>query len=526
MIRKYNKIINFLILMVVFVASYLFCYMINKNIKIESLYMDDLHNYFYYLRYDFWTYAFGCVEGQTHYRPIFYGILYLVFKIVSKNLYRVIIINVLFNTIVATLIYYIVTKFNIRRTLALFCSYMYILSHLSCFLLGQAIGILDSISLVFVLSIFYICIKYFFCEDDKTINKYQILICILYFLLAMTYERYIPIVSIIFLIFFIKFLFYDKKSIKYLLNIIILMIETIIIFGIRFMMLKSIIPIGTGNSDVAENFNINQVLYFIVSQIKYMFGINVGPEHLCGIDFNNVEKSIQNIIIISIICIIAIFMIYIIYKIKSLTKAISNKKNNNYIKTILEHFYFELISISFIIINIVSSSITIRLEMRWVLVSFVVFMIYFSYMINNILNINCKLRLFNKCIIYIILILFLLLKTKYELYYRTFYDNIYFIHDLKLTNKIADETIYKYGLDEMKNKRVYILSNLYQLSGKIEYYFYEPYYEEINTEDIHYITFLENGLDVNNEEDVKLFTDPNNIVLAEDYANLSYVRIN
>ena len=78
----------------------------------------------------------------------------------------------------------------------------------------------------------------------------------------------------------------------------------------------------------------------------------------------------------------------------------------------------------------------------------------------------------------------------------------------------------------MKNKRVYILYNLYQLSGKIEYYFYEPFTGELNKEDIHMITFLKDGLDINKPEDAEIITNPNNIVLAENYQDFSYYPIN
>ncbi len=51
---------------------------------------------------------------------------------------------------------------------------------------------------------------------------------------------------------------------------------------IRAFTIGTVLPAGTGGTQVAETLNIPQAIGFAFSQAAYIFGINAGPEHLNG----------------------------------------------------------------------------------------------------------------------------------------------------------------------------------------------------------------------------------------------------
>ena len=51
---------------------------------------------------------------------------------------------------------------------------------------------------------------------------------------------------------------------------------------IRAFTIGSILPAGTGGTQVADTFSLADTFKYAVSQIAYVFGINAGPEHLNG----------------------------------------------------------------------------------------------------------------------------------------------------------------------------------------------------------------------------------------------------
>ena len=101
-----------------------------------------------------------------------------------------------------------------------------------------------------------------------------------------------------------------------------------------------------------------------------------------------------------------------------------------------------------------SSSVTIRVEMRWVYVSFAASLLYFSYLLGV-----SRLPLGT-----LFCLAFICLRLPVERYYRSYFPQIYFWEDQDRMNSLAEETIEKYGREGVLGKQVYILENKYKMS--------------------------------------------------------------
>ena len=492
-----NRAFEVFKIVLLFACFLLLSFFVNKDVNIRSFYMDDLQNYYYFLRMDIFKYAFSFSEAGLHYRPISYSLLYLIFQIVTGNISYINIVNNVISAFLATFFYIFARHMKISNVLSIAVSIFYIFTHFSYFQIGQAIGIIESSAMFFAFLNLYFVISYLNNDNYERKNRNNlILIYITIFLLCFTHERY----ASLFLVDFIAIIM--KRDDNIVKKEIILIALGIIFVLIRYLAVRTIIPIGTSKSNVVETFEITRFFEFIKDEIKYIFGINAGLAYLSGINFNDCSELIKKICYVSIVMYISIFIIYIITKI--------TKRNTNKIS-----FKIDALLLLSALMFVISSSVTIRVEMRWIYSSFMIFILYGSYMLDEIFKRNIKIL---SVIVASVFLVFFVSRNIVELYYRSFYNNIFFFSDLRITNSLADETIYKYGKEDFKNKRVYIFANYFNIAGKSVYYFYEPFYNEINYNDeepvLHFIDDYDRL--------VELSKDDNNIVLCENYETFNY----
>lgn len=123
-------------------------------------------------------------------------------------------------------------------------------------------------------------------------------------------------------------------------------------------------PAGT---DVVDTMSPASVLHFVLSQIAYLFGINAGPEHLNGQNFREAPMGIM------ILIGVADFMLLLLV-LAFLLKLIQLRKN------CVRYLQTAFLFVAFIGACIVCSSVTIRVEMRWVYVSYGAALLFLSWM--------------------------------------------------------------------------------------------------------------------------------------------------
>ena len=212
-------------------------------------------------------------------------------------------------------------------------------------------------------------------------------------------------------------------------------------FGIRSLAIGSFIPKGTGGTEVQDGFSLTKALSHAFSQVFYIFGIQAGPDYLAGIPWEEVGRKHRYVIYASIAVLAFSILLALLFAIR---KGKLKK----------EFFGKNILFLCFIALCIGCSSITIRVEMRWVYVSFAAALLYFAYLLGNT---GMPIPTF-------FALLFVCLRFPAEMKYRESFPRIYFWEDQDRMNSLAEQTIGKYGRDYVLGKQVYILENNYKMS--------------------------------------------------------------
>ena len=269
--------------------------------------------------------------------------------------------------------------------------------------------------------------------------------------------------------------------------------QAFLFYAIRKFAIGSFVPKGTGGTEVTESFKLEEALQNAFAEVYYIFGFQKGPEYLNGIPWENVAGNIRKLVYASIgVLGITVFLCFIFALIRIFKTDKSTGKNaakstgsnaenatgknttddlvNNSVSDSGINLRIEqkqeklarlrsfignnILFLLFIAMCIGSSSVTIRVEMRWVYVSFAASLLYFSYLLGV-----SKLPLGT-----IFCLAFIFLRLPVERYYRSYFPQIYFWEDQDRMNSLAEETIEKYGREGVLGKQVYILENTYKMS--------------------------------------------------------------
>ena len=218
-------------------------------------------------------------------------------------------------------------------------------------------------------------------------------------------------------------------------------VQAFLFFGIRSLAIGSFIPKGTGGTEVHEGFSLAKAFSHAFSQVFYIFGIQAGPDYLAGIPWEEVGRKHRYVIYASIAVLAFSILLALLF-------AILKGKLKK------EFFGKNILFLCFIALCIGCSSITIRVEMRWVYVSFAASLLYFAYLLGNT---GMPMPTF-------FALLFVCLRFPAEMKYRESFPRIYFWEDQDRMNSLAEQTIGKYGRDYVLGKQVYILENNYKMS--------------------------------------------------------------
>ena len=218
-------------------------------------------------------------------------------------------------------------------------------------------------------------------------------------------------------------------------------VQAFLFFSIRSLAIGSFVPKGTGGTEVQDGFSLTKALSHAFSQVFYIFGIQAGPDYLAGIPWEEVGRKHRYVIYASIAVLAFSILLALVF-------AILKGKLKK------ECFGKNILFLCFIALCIGCSSITIRVEMRWVYVSFAAALLYFAYLLGNT---GMPIPTF-------FALLFVCLRFPAEMKYRESFPRIYFWEDQDRMNSLAEQTIGKYGRDYVLGKQVYILENNYKMS--------------------------------------------------------------
>ena len=514
---------------IVFFILLFICFKINEGIVIKGLFMDDLLDWSWYRGSSWYDFAIK-FYSKDRYRPVFETTQYILYGLVGTDPMKFTFYNKIYNAIISFFIYHFVKKLDAGRIISLTTAAFYLIAHYAYYQIGQGIASLESDSLFLTLLVIYFCLKLTGAIKDKDINgepkdrkvsaNIINLLCIFvfYFLVVFAHERFIGLLLPIFVaILYMKRPdgdIYSEENAEgnhrflklKIISLLSFIVELGLIVYLRHIAIGRILPAGTGGTYVEETFKIDEFLSYALSQVAIIFGINIGPEHLVGIDFDSITNmKIKRFTYLSIVLVIKVIFSYIIKRIILLNKS-SKKKAASCLSA-------DLIFLTAIMMCIASTSVTIRVEMRFVYSSFTLALIYVvymcSYLISGIKNVVFR---FSTILTFILIFAF---RFPIEVAYRSHFDKIHCYVDTKRMNSLYDQTIGTYGLDEiLHKKKVYIINQYFGMTKFYSEYYYKIY--DIN--DVGTTINLVNSYEEIPAEDINEDT----IILVEDWKNNVY----
>lgn len=432
----------------------IFAFFINRGIEIKGLYMDDLYMWSCFGEQSFWEFVFPI--GGTRCRFIFYLFSWLEMALIGVHVEWMVPINIMLNGLVAISIYGMAGKIGRSKFIGFLAGIMYLLSRLSYYQISQGWGLMETMALWLAIAILY-CL-YQFINENENGDRYYLAANIFYFLVCFVHERYM----VLFPLFFIVIIMKKKKARRYWLwpaAVFLLMLL------IRLAAIGGLSPAGTGGTQVSDTFSLGQAVKFALSQVAYMFGINAGPQYLSGINWNDTAVWVHGLVYGAIGAIILMTLCFLVTVIRHKEERIPALCNI-------------VLFICFIGACIVSSSVTIRVEMRWVYVSYTAAIIFLSYLYGVIAGHVGEIKAIKKLVPYgLIFAAYVLLMFPVEIYYRSFYGQLYYWPNQQKYNSLAEETYGKYG-DGIFDKTVYILGNTYEMSEFTADTFFKVYDKE------------------------------------------------
>ena len=492
-------------------------YWINRQIHIKALYMDDLYLFSFFREQNFFEFSFP-IGQAVRFRPVYWAISYIEMALVGADPNRYLHFNIILNSLLAFFLFFFSLKMTKKRILSLSLGLLFLSAHFAYYQIGQAIGILETLALGFALLTLYFLYRQIDCEEGifgKMLFFSHLFFFLLIFTheryVALLPLFYIPLIfrgkkneSIGASVQRTKakedkeatesvsgkasdsvpasdpalsgqateggqYLVVeqgesanastnantntsasarkqDKSGRKFVkipkcLPLFLPFVQACLFCIIRSLAIGSFVPKGTGGTEVHEGFSLAKAFSHAFSQVVYIFGIQAGPDYLAGIPWEEVGRKHRYVIYASIAVLVLSILLALLF-------AILKGKLKK------EFFGKNLLFLCFIALCIGCSSITIRVEMRWVYVSFAVSLLYFAYLLGNT---GMPIPTF-------FALLFVCLRFPAEMKYREYFPRIYFWEDQERMNSLAEQTIGKYGRDYVLGKQVYILENNYKMS--------------------------------------------------------------
>lgn len=527
----------------------LFGLFINRHLDIRALYGDDLYLWSFYGCEDFWSFTFPKVT-KGNFRPFYWAMSYLEFRLIGPHVHWYARFNVLLNVAISWVIYFFSRRLSrltrvphgwlLGQAVGLLTGMLYLQSHFAAYQIAQVLGLLESLALLLALLTLWGLFDYM--EGRGTCAYLRACLC--FFLVIFTHERFIALAPLFYLALLTQYCTErrlcrrfapsrtshrpassgttdrgtpgsdmtscrkrggescaasdDMLAMNRLGRLFELLLPLLILaafFGVRMVVAGDAIPVGTAGTKVQDTFSLAQALGFAFTQVAYIFGVNAGHAIFCGVSFADSARWVQALIGLSWISLLLMLVLYIrsVWKRGRMNarlngeNAASERRDCRHLSITARLIGENLLFICFIALCIGSSSITIRLETRWVYVSYTAALLYLSYMLGEIAK---KSRTAAVLAFTLLFMAYGAVMTPVEHYDRQHYPNIFFFFDQDRVNSLADCTIGAVGAEDfLGKKQVYIYYNYYEMSDFYAEYFFKPFDPEKTGQgtEIHFI---------------------------------------
>ena len=460
-----------------------FGFWINRGVELKGLYMDDLYLWSCYGDQSFTEYVFPM--GSSRFRFLFYLASWLELFFIGGHVEWMVPFNIILNVGIAYSIYRMAVSFSDgRKILSFAAGILYLSSRMAYYQIGQFYGLMESLALWAALGMLWFLYRY---VNEKKAGAF-LAANVLYFVVSFIHERYMVLLPLLLLTVLLGFgkglgtenaaAEPEKKSeperaaepgrsrgrgqsrgaqgkkdaaaraeaadteSSFRLPGILLILLPIVVFGviqmIRLRTIGTLSPAGTGGTDVADTFQLTDAINQAISQVGFVFGRNSGPDYLCIEPFVDSPDGIRNLILAAEAVLGAGVLAAVLGMVRDREEIVCHLKNT-------------ILFLGFIALCIGSSSVTIRVEMRWVYVAYAAALLFFAYL-SRVMGKAGILVLLYGCLIFPV-----------ETYYRDNWDNLYLWAPQSQYNSLEEKTYGTYG-DDIFDKEIYIIGKDFEIS--------------------------------------------------------------
>ena len=509
-----------------------FGFWINRGVELKGLYMDDLYLWSCYGDQSFTEYVFPM--GSSRFRFLFYLASWLELFFIGGHVEWMVPFNIILNAGIAYSIYRMAVSFSDgRKILSFAAGILYLSSRMAYYQIGQFYGLMESLALWAALGMLWFLYRY---VNEKKAGAF-LAANVLYFVVSFIHERYMVLLPLLLLTVLLGFgkglgtenaaAEPEKKSeperaaepgrsrgrgqsrgaqskkdaaapraeaadteSSFRLPGILLILLPIVVFGviqmIRLRTIGTLSPAGTGGTDVADTFQLTDAINQ-ASQVGFVFGRNSGPDYLCIEPFVDSPDGIRNRILVAEAVLGAGVLAAVLGMVRDREEIVCHLKNT-------------ILFLGFIALCIGSSSVTIRVEMRWVYVAYAAALLFFAYL-SRVMGKAGILVLLYGCLIFPV-----------ETYYRDNWDNLYLWAPQSQYNSLAEKTYGTYG-DDIFDKEIYIIGKDFEISDFNAETFLKVYAK--GKTKVPKLQFIDSDMDL------KEITD-NMVILCEDPEHNAY----
>lgn len=470
-----------------FFALAAFAFFVNRDMKMECLYMDDLYQWYSFNSEGFLQAIF--TFGGSRCRFLYNLAAWVEMAVFGTHINWYVPFNILLNTGIAYTICRMSRKYSRSPFMGFLCGLIYLVSRMAYYQIGQALGLMESMALWLAIVILYLLFEYLNEEDGNGARRI-LAASALYFAICFVHERYMVLLPLILIV----LLFKRCRNGK-------LWAAPVVSFGfvqlIRFLVIGTVLPAGTGGTDVADTISVGGVFGFALEQLAYLFGINTGPEYLNG---QNISESPVWVIVLIAVADLMLAALVVAF----LTCLIRDKEKR--VRRIQTAALFVL----FIGACVVCTSVTIRVEMRWVYVSYAACLLFVSWMYGVLTEGSTEHGSWvNAAPFLCIFTAYVVLMLPVENYYRGMYPNLYYWADQERYNSLAEETFGNYGVG-IFGKTIFIVGDQFEMETFTEENFFKVFdrlKRENSTRIVHIDDVREIGL-INTERMLVIQEDP------------------
>ncbi len=463
-----------------------FAFFINRGIEIKGLYMDDLYLWSCYGEQSFAQFVFPL--GSTRFRFVYYLAAWLELMVTGSRIGWFVPINILLNTCIAYTVYRFGKRLSGRWPVGFLCGILYLLSRMSYYQISQVYGLMESLALWAAIGILYCLYRYVSGDESKRLLPWA---SALYFFVCFIHERYMVLLVLFYGVFLIK---KERRRQPWLQ----VTASFLAVQAIRFLTIGTISPAGTGGTNVADTFRISDTFRYALSQVLYIFGINAGPDHLSGLSWGASPVWVRVFVIASDLFLVAMTVVFLIRLIKEK-------------EALKERLPVLGLFLLFIALCIGSSSVTIRVETRWIYVSMTGAWLLAAYMCGVAApKRETRVRISWPLLYCGLFLVYGLISLPVESFYRGKYENLYYWPNQLRYNSLAEETYGKYK-EDIFGKKIYMIGNSYEMSDFTAQTFFKTFDKKRKAEGTE-VYFINSIYDIG-------LVKPNMLILREEPAH-------